>query len=183
MKFASMLFCGIVAFALPLHASVVLGFIGTESGVPVAGEEDVVIYNLTGPVWGCSTSAGTPVCTAVTFDNVVLTVDGIALNLGNIGPGFIETYTVPGGTFADGTIDSLALSATLSNTVLMDDLGNTVDVASSILLTGIATDGSLQDIAAQLASSSIPEPSSMALLLGLCIAGICAAVRFKGSLS
>src|SRR5580704_8010824 len=112
MKSLAPLFLGAV-LTLPIHASIaVLGFIGTESGVPITGQEDVVIYNLTGPAWGCSTPAGTPICTPVTFDNVVLTVDGRTLNLGNIAPGSAETYAVPGGTFADGTIDSLSFFAT-----------------------------------------------------------------------
>ena len=74
-----LLLCGIAAFAVPVHASVLLGLVGTESDVPIAGQEDVVIYDLTGPVFGCLTSVGTPICTAVTFENVVLTVDGVAL--------------------------------------------------------------------------------------------------------
>jgi hypothetical protein len=156
---------GMAAFALPVHASVVLGFVGTESGVPINGEEDVVVYNVTGPIFGCSTAAATPICTAVTFDNAVVTVNGIALNLGNIGPGVTETFALPGGVFADGSISSLAFSATLSTTDLTDDFGNKYSVNSSFSLTGIPTDGSLPTIAAPLAVTSVPEPSMLGLFL------------------
>jgi len=173
---------GIGAFVVPVHASVVLGLIGTESGVPGSGLEDVAIYNLTGPLWGCSTPAGTPVCTATTFENVQLTINGSTLNLGNIDPGVTETYTIPGGTFVDGTINSLSFSATLSSTVLTDDLGNTLNVDSSLLLTGIPTDGSLPSIEAALASS-VPEPSWGAFLLGLSLLAGAALARGRRSLS
>jgi hypothetical protein len=173
---------GIAAFALPIHASVVLGLIGTESGVPITGEEDVVIYNVTGPIFGCSTSAGTPICTAVTFDNAVVTVNGTTLDLGNIGPGVTETYTLPGGVFVDGSITSLSFSATLSTTALTDDLGNHYNVSSSFTLTGIPTDGSLPTIAAPPALTSVPEPSSLALLIGIGLAGAGAVLRRPRSL-
>jgi len=174
---------GIAAFALPIHASVVLGLIGTESGVPITGEEDVVIYNVTGPIFGCSTSAGTPICTAVTFDNAVVTVNGTALDLGNIGPGVTETYTLPGGVFVDGSITSLSFSATLSTTALTDDLSNNYNVSSSFTLTGIPTDGSLPTIAAPLALTSVPEPSSLALLVGMLACGAAVVLRRQRSLS
>jgi hypothetical protein len=183
MKLWRILLYGMAAFALPVHASVVLGSVGTESGVPFAGEEDVVIFNFTGPTWGCSTGAGTPICTAVTFDNVVLTVDGTPLNLGNIGPGVTETYTLPGGIFIDGSISSLSLSATLSTTALTDDLGDTFHVGSSLVLTSLPTDGSLPTIAAPPALLSVPEPSSLALLMGLCLAVTAAVLRGYRSLS
>jgi hypothetical protein len=174
---------GIAAFALPIHASVVLGLIGTESGVPITGEEDVVIYNVTGPLFGCSTSSGTPICTAVTFDNAVVTVNGIALDLGDIGPGVTETYPLPGGVFADGSISSLSFSATLSTTALTDDLGNHYNVSSSFALTGIATDGSLPTIAAPLSITSVPEPASWALLMGLGLVGTGTVLRRRRRLS
>jgi hypothetical protein len=176
MKFLRTLLYGLALFALPVHASVVLGQIGIESDVPITGEEDVVIYNVTGPIFGCSTAADTPICTAVTFDNAVLTVNGIALDLGDIGPGFMETYTVPDGVFLDGSISSLSFSATLSTTALTDDLGIHYNVSSAFSLINIPTDGSLPDIAAPLALTSIPEPSSLALLVGLCLAGSAAAL-------
>jgi hypothetical protein len=177
MKLLRVLFYGIAAFALPVHASVVLAEIGTESGVPIIGEEDVVIYNVTGPIFGCSTSAGTPICTAVTFDNAVVTVNGTPLNLGDIGPGVTETYTLPGGVFADGSITSLSFSATLSTTSLTDDLGNNYNVSSLFSLTGIATDGSLPTLAAPLALTSVPEPSSLALLVALLASGTAVVLR------
>jgi hypothetical protein len=183
MKLWRGLLFGIAAFALPVHASVILGLVGTESGVPIAGEEDVVIYNVTGPMFGCLTSAGTPICTAVTFDNAVLTVDGTALDLGDIGPGVTETYTLPGGIFVDGSITSLSFSATLSTTALTDDLGHHYNVSSSFVINNIATDGSLPSVAVPLALTSVPEPSSLALLLGLCLAGGAAAWRSQRSLS
>ena len=171
MKLLRAFLCGIAAFALPIHASVVLGLIGTEPGIPSPAGEDVVIYNVTGPIFGCSTAAGTPICTAVTFDNAVLTINGTPLSLGNIGPGYIETDTLPGGVFANGSITSLSFSATLSTTALTDDLGNNYNVSSLFSLTGIPTDGSLPTIAAPLALTSVPEPSSFALLIGLGLAG------------
>jgi len=183
MKLWRVLFYGIAPFALPIHASVVLGLIGTESGVPITGEEDVVIYNVTGPIFGCSTSAGTPICTAVTFDNAVVTVNGTALDLGNIGPGVTETYTLPGGVFVDGSITSLSFSATLSTTALTDDLSNNYNVSSSFTLTGIPTDGSLPTIAAPLALTSVPEPSSLALLVGMLACGAAVVLRRQRSLS
>jgi hypothetical protein len=183
MKFWGVFFLGMAAFALPVHASVVLGFVGTESGVPITGEEDVVIYNVTGPSFGCSTSAGTPICTAVTFDNAIVTVNGIALNLGDIGPGVTETFAFPGGVFADGSISSLSFSATLSNTDLTDDLGDKYNVNSSFSLTAIPTDGSLPTIAAPLSITSLPEPSALPLLLGLCLVGATAVWRSHRSLS
>jgi hypothetical protein len=184
MKLLRGLLCGIAAFALPVHAAVLLGLVGTESDVPVAGEEDVIIYNLTGPIFGCSTSVGTPICTAVTFDNVVLTVDGKPLDLGDIGPGVTETYTFPDGVFVDGSITSLSLSATLSVTTLYDDHGGQYNVSSSFFLNNIATDGSLPVIVAPPAvPSSIPEPSSLALLTGLCLVGGAVVRRSHRSLS
>jgi hypothetical protein len=182
MKLWRAFLCGIAAFALPVHASVVLGLIGTESGVPINGEEDVVVYNVTGPIFGCSTSAGTPICTAVTFDNAVVTINGTPLDLGNIGPGVTETYTLPGGVFADGSITSLSFSATLSNTALTDDLGNDYNVSSSFTLTGIATDGSLPTIVDPLALTSVPEPASLALCVGLLACGAAVALRRQRTL-
>jgi hypothetical protein len=183
MKLWRFLFYGIGAFALPIHASIVLGLIGTESGVPITGEEDVVIYNVTGPAFGCSTSAGTPICTPVTFDNAVVTVNGIALDLGDIGPGVTETYPLPGGVFVDGSITSLSFSATLSATALTDDLGNHYNVSSSFSLADIPTDGSLPTIAAPLSITSVPEPSSLALLMGLLAFGAALVLRRQRRLS
>jgi len=162
---------------------VLLGFIGTESGVPVNGEEDVVIYNLTGPVWGCSTAAGTPICTAVTFDNVILTVNGTALSVGDVAPGTSETFGLPDGIFADGSITSLSLSATLSTELLTDDLGNTYQVLPGLALTGLATDGSLPAIPAALALTSVPEPANHGLLLLVCLAAGAVSLRGRRSLS
>ena len=111
MKFLRTLLYGLAVFALPVHASVVLGQIGIESDVPITGEEDVIIYNVTGPIFGCSTAAGRPICTAVTFDNSVLTVNGIvqqhggartvwingkAQNSNHGGESASETVAVPG---------------------------------------------------------------------------------------
>ena len=162
MKLFCTVLCGVALFAAPIHASERLGFIGTDSGVPNAGNEDVVIYNLTGPVWGCSSPSGIPVCTPVTFENVVLTINGSPLSLADIAPGVSETYTVPGGTFVDGTINSLSFNATIAPTVLTDDLGNLLSADSFISLTGLPTDGSLASITDDV--TSIPEPSSSALL-------------------
>jgi hypothetical protein len=111
-----------------------------------------------------------------------VTVNGISLDLGNIGPGVTETYTLPGGVFADGSITSLSFSATLSTTALTDDLGNNYNVSPSFSLTGIATDGSLPTIAAPLALTSVPEPSSLALLIGLGLVGAGAVSRRPRSL-
>jgi hypothetical protein len=182
MKLLRVLFFGIATFALPIHASVVLGLIGTESGVPITGEEDVVIYNVTGPIFGCSTSAGTPICTAVTFDNAVATINGTALDLGNIGPGVTETYTLPDGVFVDGSITSLSFSATLSTTALTDDLGNHYSVSSSFSLTDVPTDGSLPTIGAPPALTSVPEPSPWAVLAGLLASGAALVSRRRRAL-
>jgi len=176
MKFLRTLLYGLALIALPVHASVVLGHVGIETDVPGTGEEDVVVYNVTGPIFGCSTAATFPICTAVTFDNAVLTVNGTQLDLGDIGPGITETYTVPDGVFLDGFITSLSFSATLSTTALTDGLGNHYNVSSTFSLTDIPTDGSLPAIAAPLALTSIPEPSSLVLLLGMCFAGTAAAL-------
>jgi hypothetical protein len=162
---------GVVAIVLPAHAAVLLGLVGIEQDVPIAGQEDVVIYNLTGPTFGCSTGNGTPICTAVTFDNVILTVNGGVLDVGDVGPGSSETFTLPGGTFSDGWITSLSLSATLSTTFLSDDLGNDYNVRPELFLNGIATDGSLPEIGAAPALTGIPEPSALVFLCGLCVAG------------
>lgn len=155
----------------PLCASEYLGAVATESGVPITGQEDIVIFNFTGPVQGCSTAGGTPICTAVIFDNVTLTVNGTdTLNLGNIGPGSTETYTLSGGTYGDGLVTSLKLAATLSTTSLTDDLGNTFSVDANILLDGLPVDGTYAAIAASPASTTIPEPAYMPMvsLLALC---------------
>jgi hypothetical protein len=184
MKLLRTLLHALALFALPVHASVVLGSIGIEPDTPVTGVEDVVIFNLTGPLWGCSTANNAPICTAITFENVVLTVNGTALDLSDIAPGITETYLLPGGEFPDGSVTSLSLSATLSNTVLTDDLGSTYDVSPSLLLTGIATDGSLPTIAAPLALTSVPEASPLVQLSGLgLLVGVGAALRVRRVIS
>ena len=150
--------------SIPVSAGPIVGAIATESGVPISGQEDIVIFNFTGPAQGCSTSAGTPICTSVTFDNVSLTINGSdTLNLGNLAPGMSETYSLPGGAFVDGSVLSLAFSATLSATSLTDDMGNTYAVNSSVSLTGLPVDGSFAAIAASPAVVGVPEPGSAAL--------------------
>jgi hypothetical protein len=171
MKFLRAFLLGFVAFGLSAHASVLLGLVGIEPDVPIPGEEDVVIYNLTGPTFGCSTGNGTPICTAVTFDNVILTINGGPLDVGDVGPGSSDTFALAGGTFNDGSITSLSLSATLSTTFLSDDLGNHYNVSLELFLNGIATDGSLPEIAAAPALTGVPEPSPLVFLCGLCLAG------------
>ncbi len=166
----------------PLWASEFLGSVGTESGVPIAGQEDVVIFNMTGPSQGCSTALGTPICTAVTFDNVTLTVNGTdTLNLGDIAPGMTETYTFSNGTFVDGSIMSLALAVTLSTTSLSDDLGNTYTVDAGISLSGLPVDGTYADIAASLAQmTNVPEPAYAPVMCFLLACGtVWAWVRSK----
>ncbi len=157
---------GTFSFALPIQASVVLGFAGVESGVPIAGQEDVVVYNFTGPSFGCSTPNGTPICTGVTFDNVILDINGSVLDLGNIAPGVTETLAYPSGIFPDSTISSLSFSATLSSSTLTDDAGHTFSVDPSISITGLPADGSLGAISTGLAS--VPEPSFVPFFL-LCV--------------
>lgn len=145
--------------SVPASAGPILGAIATESGVPITGEEDIVIFNFTGPSDGCSTPAGTPICTSVTFDNASLTVNGSdTLSLGDLAPGMTETFTLPSGVFIDGSVLSLAFSATLSTTSLTDDLGNSYTVSSNISLTGLPVDGSFAPITASPAVVGVPEP-------------------------
>jgi hypothetical protein len=158
----------ILAFAPTLHASVLIGFIGTDPGVPLPGKEDVIIYNLTGPLWGCSSPSGIPICTPVTFQNVVLTINGTMLKLADIGPGLAETSQVAGGIFVNGSILSLSFAATLAPAVLIDDLGHSLNVVSSISQSGLPLDGSLAGIAADV--TSVPEPSFIPLLSVLSLA-------------
>jgi hypothetical protein len=132
MKFSTLVAITILlALASILQADVVLGAFQTEPGVPIAGEEDIAIYNLTGAAFGCSTTAGTPICTPVTFDDLVLTVNDVtAISLGDVGPRATESLTFPNGTVADGTITSLSVSFSLSATSLVGDHFQVYDVAS-----------------------------------------------------
>jgi hypothetical protein len=175
------LFLALFVFVLPVRADLVLGAIGIEPDTPIAGEEDIVIFDLTGPTDGCSTPGGTPVCTAVSFDNLVLTINGTTqLSVGNVDPGITETYPLAGGVFVDGSITSLAFSADLSTTVLTDDLANTYHVDSPILLSGLPTDGTLADIDATLASTvPTPEPDLLPLLVPLLLSGLVLIRRVK----
>lgn len=170
---------------LPLEADqVFLGSIGTEIGVPIEGQEDIVIYSLTGPVYGCSTPNGTPVCTPVTFDNATLTVNtanGITpLSLGNLVPGVTETYNLPDGTFTSGSITSLAFAATLSLTTLQEDIGPPVSVDPSISLENIPVDGTLAGIEATAEVAATPEPS-FSLSLALFVFVLCFAHFWRRS--
>lgn len=166
MKTVLAVWVGFFAFALTAHGSILVGFVGTNPGDPIAGEEDLTVYNATGPAFGCSTSSGTPVCTPVTFDNVVLTVNGtIQLHLGDIGPGSTETSAYPSGVFIDGSIKSLSLTFSLSTTNLVSDLHDIYNVASVISLSGLPVDGSLASIDASPALVNVPEPGMFPFLL------------------
>lgn len=161
--------------ATPMWASVYLGSIATESGVPISGQEDIVVFNFTGPSQGCSTPSGTPICTAVTFDNVTLTINGTdTLDLGDVAPGMTESYTFPSGIYPDGAITSLSFAATLSTTTLIDDLSNNYAVDPGILEGDLPVDGSFADIVANPASApAVPEPAFYvpgAFLVALCLA-------------
>ncbi len=177
-NYLTLLCLGVFVSAVTAHASSIpLGLIGTEPGTPIAGEEDVIVYNNTGPVFGCSSSAGSPICTPVIFDDVVLTINGaIQLELGNIGPGFAETATYSGGVFIDGSIKSLSLTTSLSTTNLVTDLHSTYEVDSAISLSGIPTDGSLDLISAR--QLNTPEPSTLPVLLPIHIL-LCLALLTK----
>lgn len=145
---------------------IAIGAIATESGVPIAGQEDVVIFNFTGPVDGCATVAGTPICTSLTFQNVVLNINGTDLvQLGDLGPGMTESFSFVGGTYTDGAISSLAISATLSQTDLVNDLSNTYVVDANLTLSGLPVDGSFSEIDASPAAviGLVPEPPSLPL--------------------
>jgi hypothetical protein len=156
-----------LAFGSSLSAATLLGLVGTESGVPILGQEDIVVYNFTGPSQGCSTVGGTPICTSVTFKNVVLSITAgstFTVNLGDIAPGMTESYAFPNGVFADGSITDLGLTATLSDTALTDDLGNVINVAASISLTHLPVDGSFAEIDATLVNpNAAPEPANLGL--------------------
>jgi hypothetical protein len=173
-KFWYAAFClGVFVAAIPSRADVFLGAIGTEPDTPISGEEDIVIYNLTGPLFGCSTPDGTPVCTPVTFDDVVLTINGTTLlDVGDVGPGVTETYPLPGGVFVDGGITSLSLSADLSTTSLVDDLSNSYNVNSSISLSGLPTDGTFANINGTPATATTPEPRTLPVLALLFVIGL-----------
>jgi hypothetical protein len=168
MKLSAIVFCLAMSIsAIPARADVFLGAIGIEPDTPITGEEDIVIYDLTGPSFGCSTLDGTPICTPVTLDDVVLTINGTPLDLGDVGPGETETYPLLGGVFPDGAITSLSLSADLSATTLIDDLANTYHVDSSISLTGLPTDGSLAYIEGTPVTTATPEPNTLPALVPL----------------
>lgn len=148
---------------LAASGSVLVGFVGVEPDTPIAGEEDLIVYNDTGATFGCSTPSGTPICTTVTFNNVVLTINGTTnLTLGEIAPGAEETYTLPSGVFIDGSITSVSLSISLSNTTLISDLNTVFTVDPAISLTGVPVDGSLAQIDATVVT---PEPNTLVLLL------------------
>ena len=151
----------VLLFVVKADASAIaVGFVGTEPGTPIGGEEDLVVYNSTGTTFGCSSAAGTPVCTAVTFDNVVLTVNNtVSIHLGDIAPGVKETDALPGGVFVSGSITSLTFSATLSSNQLTQDSKATSLVDPAIMISGLAVNGNLNTISATTVSS--PEPATL----------------------
>jgi len=184
MKTVTAVWVGLFASALIAHGSILVGFVGANPGDPIAGEEDLTVYNATGPAFGCSTPSGTPVCTAVTFDNVVLTVNGtIQLHLGDIGPGVTETSSYASGVFVDGSIDSLSLTFSLSTTSLVTDLHNTYNVASVISLASLPVDGSLAPIDASPALVSAPEPGMFPFLLCIGVLLFLALLKGRGKRS
>jgi hypothetical protein len=184
MKTVIAVWVGLFASALTAHSTILVGFVGVNPGDPIAGEEDLTVYNSTGPAFGCSTSNGTPVCTPVTFDNAVLTVNGtIQLHLGDIGPGLTDSSAYPSGVFIDGSIDSLSLTFSLSTTSLVSDLHDTYDVASVISLSHLAVDGSLAPIDASPALINVPEPGMFPVLLSIEILLFAAVLKGRGKRS
>jgi|GEM_PF-6274780 len=167
----------LLVVALPSSASVILGFAGVESGVPIAGQEDIVIYNFTGPTYGCSNANMTPVCTSVTLDDAVVYVNGSAVSLGDIAPGQTESLSVPNGVFASGTTVSLAFSATLSATTLLDASGATLYVNPLVYIAMLPVDGTLGNIVAT--SAAAPEPSFTPVFLLLAASGFFAYRKHK----
>lgn len=175
MNFGCIALClGVFTAVIPARADVFLGALGIEPDTPISGEEDIVIYNLTGPLFGCSTPDGTPICTPVSFDDVVLTINGSTLlDVGDVGPGETETYSLPGGVFVDGGITSLSLTADLSTTSLVDDLSNSYNVNSSFSLSGLPTDGTLANINGTPAiTAATPEPRTLPVLALLFVIGL-----------
>jgi hypothetical protein len=177
----------IVGFLVPTffaQADTVVGLVGTEPGTPIAGEEDVIVYDNTGSIFGCSTPNGTPIWTPVIFDDVVLTINGsIPLDLGNIDPGFAETATYPDGVFIDGSIKSLSLTFSLSTTDVTTDLNQTYDLAPSVSLSGLPVNGSIALIEASPNIVVTPEPDPLPVFLVVQIVFVFAALsktRVKG---
>jgi hypothetical protein len=160
----------LISMSTAARADTVLGLVGVEPGTPIVGEEDIVIYNNTGLVSGCSTPSGTPICTPVTFADTELTINGsIHLLLGDIAPGYVETDLDAGGVFAAGSITSLSLTTTLSTSVLTNDMGVTVTVDPDVAIASVPTGGSLFLISVASEPVSVPEPFLTPLLVILCV--------------
>jgi hypothetical protein len=114
----------------------------------------------------------------VTFQNVVLSVTAgstFSVDLGDIAPGMIESYSFANGVFADGSITGFSLTATLSDTVLTDDFGNVITVDPNLFWGNLPVDGSFAEIDATLVNpNAAPEPTTFVLALS---AGLLLAAR------
>ncbi len=137
--------------------------------------DQVAIFNGTGPINGCSTSAGFPVCTNSFFNSATLSVNGgAAVALGDIGAsGYTST------TYAYGSLTSLLFQAVFSPGSIIDDGGNHFNVPDptiSVLIplpdprTGFASPA-LITIENSEPTTTVPEPSFLfafgAVLCGL----------------
>ncbi len=125
--------------------------------------DQVSIFNGTGPVNGCSTSAGFPICTSSLFTAATLSVNGgVPVALGDIGAsGFTSS------TFAYGSLTSVVFQATFSPLSVIDDGGNHLVVTDPLISadiplpdtdTGLASPA-LLTIEVSAATTAVPEPS------------------------